>query len=69
MDALTQEKINDAIELLVRTGKLVAYRDPANVVRFAKPDWARRNRVAPLPLTEVQAELAAHEAQLMAKWN
>ncbi len=69
MDALTQERINDTIVLMVRTGRLVAYRDAEGVVRFAKREWATAHSVTALPLAEVQAELAAHESELMAKWN
>ena len=69
MTAPTQSDINDAILTMLERGLLVAYRDAAGTIRFAKSDWAATHGVTALTLVEVQAELTAHEPELMARWN
>ncbi len=69
MSTPTQEHINDAILTMLERGLLVAYRDDAGTIRFAKSDWAAAHNVTALTLAEVQRELTAHEPELMARWN
>lgn len=71
MRAPTQEEINDTIALLVRDGRLVVYRDEAGVVRFATAEWAAEHALVGVVLTpdQVEQELSANEARLMAEWN
>lgn len=67
----TQEKINDMIELLVRQGRIVPYRDDEGVMRFATAEIAAQRNLTglALPVAEVHRELSAHEAELMGEWN
>ena len=67
----TQEENSDAIELLLRDGRLLAYRDEAGQVRFATAEWAAEHGLAGVALSasQVTEELSAIEAELMAEWN
>ena len=67
----TQEENSDAIELLLRDGRLLAYRDEAGEVRFATAEWAAEHGLAAVALSasQVTEELSAIEAELMAEWN
>ena len=67
----TQEENSDAIELLLRDGRLLAYRDEAGEVRFATAEWAAEHGPAGVALSasQVTEELSAIEAELMAEWN
>ncbi len=69
MTTPTQANINDAVLTMLELGLLVAYRDDAGTVRFAKSEWATAHGVTALTVAEVQAELQAHEPELMARWN
>ena len=67
----TQEEINDTIEVLLRDGRLLAYRDEAGEVHFATAEWAAEHGLAGVALSasQVTEELSAIEAELMAEWN
>ena len=67
----TQEEINDTIEVLLRDGRLLAYRDEAGEVHFSTAEWAVEHGLAGVALSasQVTEELSAIEAELMAEWN
>ena len=67
----TQEEINDTIEVLLRDGRLLAYRDEGGEVRFSTAEWAAEHGLAGVALSasQVTEELSAIEAELMAEWN
>ena len=67
----TQEEINDTIEVLLRDGRLLAYRDEAGEVHFSTAEWAAEHGLAGVALSasQVTEELSAIEAELMAEWN
>ncbi len=67
----TQEEINDTIEVLLRDGRLLAYRDEAGEVHFSTAEWAAEHGLAGVTLSasQVTEELSAIEAELMAEWN
>lgn len=67
----TAQDINDALEMLVRYGHLVAIRDEAGAVRLAPREWAAAHDLTDIALSdeEVAKELSAREPELMGKWN
>lgn len=66
-----QEEIINAIELLIRDGRLLAYRDEAGEMRFSTTEWAAEHGLAGVALSasQVMEELSAIKAELMAEWN
>lgn len=71
MNNPTSTDISRAVENLVRTGHLIAYRDGTGVIRFATPTFAAAHHLThrALPINEVQRHLAAHQAEKMGEWN
>ena len=66
----TQAEINDTIVLLMRQGRLLAFRN-GDGVNLATDAWvARHGLPGPvLNVDEVRRQLAAHEAEMMGEWN
>jgi len=56
-----QEEIINAIELLIRDGRLLAYRDEAGEVRFPTAEWVAEHGLAgvALSVSQVMEELSA----------
>lgn len=67
----TQDDICQALEELILSGHLVAYRDEEGATRFATASFAEEHNLTGLALhiDKVRAQLAAHKAEMMGEWN